>query len=198
MNRLTFLGIAFYVIVLTAPASAGPLIASGAATAVQVGSDWNYTVTLTNSSASTVSLGTFWFTWVPGEDFEPDKPVSETAPSGWEVNAITHGGANDGYAIRWEATSAANDLAPGQSLKFGFTSMDSPSVLSGDSPFYPGTLIGTSFVYQGGPFQGDSDQFIVSFTAVPEPSSLLLGILGATASFAYLRISRRRTRQASA
>ncbi len=187
MNRITYLGMAFCVLVITAPASAGTLIASGAATAVRSGSDWDYTVTLTNSSSSSVSLGTFWFTWVPGEDFEPDKPISETGPSGWEVNAITHGGTNDGYAIRWEATGAASDLAPGNSLVFGFVSPDSPTVLSGDSTFYPGTPIGTSFVYQNGPFQGLSDQFIVSFAAVPEPSSLLLGIVGAAASFAYLR-----------
>jgi len=136
--------------------------------------------------------------WVPGEDFGPHMPISETAPSGWEVNAITHGGSNDGYAIRWEATSAANDLAPGNSLVFGFISQDSPSVLSGDSPFYPGTPIGTSFVYQNGPFQGASDQFLVSFASVPEPSSIVLGIFGAAASFAYLRIKRKRMQRLGA
>jgi hypothetical protein len=130
--------------------------------------------------------------WVPGENFGPNKPISETAPSGWSVNAITHGGSSDGYAIRWEANGASKDLAPGQSLVFGFVSQDSPSMLSGDSPFYPTTPIGTSFVYQNGPFSGASDQFLVSFSSVPEPSSLLLGTFSAAASFAYLRIKRKR------
>jgi len=192
MNRLKWLGMTICIVLLTEPASVGGLIASGSATATADGSDFDYSITLTNSSSSTVSLGTFWFGWVPGEDFLPHTPISETSPSEWTVNAITHGGSNDGYAIRWEATSPASDLAPGNSLEFGFKSQDSPTVLSGDSPFYPGTPIGTSFVYQGGPFSGASDRFIVSFSAVPEPSSLLLGILGAGASSTYLWTKRKR------
>jgi len=191
MSRLTCLGVACCVVLFAAPAPAGSLVASGAATAIVDGTNFDYSIILTNSSASTVSLQTFWFGWVPGEDFLPHAPVSETSPSGWTVNAITHGGSNDGYAIRWEATSSASALTPGNSLEFGFTSQDSPAVLSGDSAFYPGTPIGTAFVYQNGPFVGASDQFIVTFSAVPEPSSLLLGTFGAAASFAYLRTRRK-------
>jgi hypothetical protein len=192
MNKFTYLAVACCVLVLAVPASKGQLTASGTAVGAPSGPNWDYTVTLTNSSSSTDSLGTFWFMWVPGEDFAPHAPISETAPSGWDVNAVTHGGATDGYAIRYEATSAANDLAPGQSLVFGFVSQDSPSVFAGDSPFYPTTPIGTSFVYQGGPFSGSSDQFVVAFASVPEPSSIVLGLLGTAASFAYLHVRRKR------
>jgi len=193
MRRFTCLGFALCIVLLTGPVSAASLTASGVAIGTPVGSDWSYSMTLTNSSSSTVSLATFWFGWVPGEDFLPHAPISESAPSNWAVNAITNGGAGDGYAIRYEATATAGDLAPGSSLVFGFMSHDSPTVLAGDSPFYPGTPAGTSFVYQGGPFSGASDQFIVTFQSVPEPSALLLGVIGAAASFVYARTRRRRS-----
>jgi hypothetical protein len=53
-------------------------------------------------------------------------------------------------------------------------------------------------VYQGGPFHGDSDQFLVTFSSLPEPSSIVLGIFGTAASFAYLRVRRKQTQGTSA
>ena len=35
------------------------------------GSDFDYTITLSNSASSTDPIGTFWFAWVPGDDFIP-------------------------------------------------------------------------------------------------------------------------------
>jgi hypothetical protein len=70
-----------------------------------------------------------------------------------------------------------------------FESSDTPAQIAGDSPFYPGTPVGTSFLYQGAPFQGDSRQFLVS--SVPEPSTLALGLIG-IASIAVLRLRRKR------
>jgi len=115
---------------------------------------------LTNSSTSTVSLETFWFAWTPGQDYLPTKPASETSPTGWNVDLISHNtNPPDGFAIRWVTTTAP--LAPGDSLQFGFVSSDSPATLAGDSTFFAKPPIGTSVVYQNGPFSGATDTFVV-------------------------------------
>ncbi len=176
----------------TRPVLAAGISASAVITATADGSNWDYAITLTNSSASTDPIGTFWFAWVPGEDFMPDSPSNVVAPTGWDVNAITHGAAPDGYAIRWEASPVANALAPGSSLSgFTFTSPDSPTTLMGISTPYQ-TAILTSVVFQGGPFQGATETFLVQFASVPEPSTLVLGGIGLCAACAYAGFKRRR------
>ncbi len=171
-----------------APASAGILDVSAVVSSAPDGPNFDYKIVLTNSSSSTDSLETFWFAWVPGKDFMPTNPVSVTPPAGWTDN-ITNGGPTDGFAIQFLTTTAA--LAPGNALTFAFTSADTPAQIAGNSPFYPGTPVGTSFVYQNGPFSGDSDVFQVS--AVPEPSSLVMSVIGGVA---LLRTARRRRRPA--
>jgi hypothetical protein len=169
------------------PVQAGPLNVSATISGVADGADFDYTITLTNSSSSTDSLETFWFAWVPGQDYLPTKPISETSPSGWSVNLISHNTSPpDGYAIRWVTTTAP--LMPGQSLTFGFTSADSPATIAGDSAFFAHPPIGTSFVYQDGPFQGASAQFVAQ--SVPEPSTLTLGIVGGLGCVAACRVRR--------
>lgn len=121
----------------------------------------NYTLTLSNSNASTASIETFWFGWVPGADFMPVSPTNVGTPAGW-TDQITHGGAGDGYAIQFVTSTAA--LAPGGSLTFTFTSTSSPATMAGDSPYYSTTPIGSSFVYSGPPESGASDQFVVETT----------------------------------
>ncbi len=152
------------------------LSASGLLSGSGSGGTFNYTLTLNNSAGSTANIETFWFSWVPGQDFMAVSPTNVATPAGWTDN-ITHGDGTDGYAIQFVTSTAP--LAPGGSLTFTFTSGSSPAIMAGDSPFYPTTPIGTSFVYSGGPFVGASDQFVV--TTVPEPSSLVLlagGLLG--------------------
>src|ERR1700721_2152987 len=100
---------------------------------------FNYNVTLTNTG--TTPLGTFWFSWVPGEDFLPTVPLSETSPAGWgnaagtsSTPAITgSGNSTDGSAIQWVAQSPSAAVMPGQSPGgFDFSSTTTPAGLSGD------------------------------------------------------------------
>jgi hypothetical protein len=195
MKQISFLISAVALVLLTAPAMAGTVLdVSGTITSTPDGSNFDYTITLTNSSASNVSLSTFWYAWIPGQDYLATSPISETSPPGWAVDLISHdaGPPPDGFAIRWVTTTAP--LAPGDSLTFGFVSADTPAEIAGASMFHadPTTGIfppvGTSFVYQGPPFSGASAQFVVQ--SVPEPSTLTLGIFGVLGSFVAVRARR--------
>lgn len=133
------------------------------------GGVFDYTITLNN--IGTTPIETFWYAWIPGQDYLATRPTPQL-PSGWTAT-ITGGSSGDGFAIRWTTTSAPIDA--GSSLNFEFSSTDTPTEIAGDSTFFPGTPVGTSFVYQGAPFSGGSDQFVVE--SVPEPSAVpTLGI----------------------
>lgn len=125
---------------------------------------YNYGVTLTDTG--TTKLGTLWFSWLPGEGFLPSSPSNFTSPAGWSA-ALTNGpgGTADGFSIQWVAQSASADLAPGNSMGgFGFSSADSPAVLSGSSPAHPASPILTSTVYSGMPFSDAGTSFVVTET----------------------------------
>lgn len=150
--------------------------------------DGLYTYDLSLTDTGTTQIGTFWYAWLPGEDFLPATPVDISAPLGWDLNAVTgKGNSSDGKAIRWEAT---DPLEPGQTVDgFEFSIDESPLVIFGDTPFYADTPIDTSVVYQGGPFQGGSASFVAN--PVPGPSgglTLACGLFGAT----WRRRARRR------
>lgn len=148
------------------------------------GTKFNYSITLDNNSPPNTPIETLWFAWVPGEDFLPTSPTSVTAPAGW-TGTIMGGGPGDGFSIEFTTTTAP--LNPGNSLIFQFQSADTPAQLAGNSPFFPTTPVGTSYVYEGAPFLSASGPFVVQ--SVPEPSSLVLFVLGGIALF-----QRRRTR----
>jgi hypothetical protein len=185
MKKIAFLFALGAGISYAASAMAGPIDASATVSAIADGPNWDYTITLKNLISSTDSVQTFWYAWVPGADFLPTSPSSVSSPTGW-TDQITHfpNVSTNGYAIQFVTTSAA--LTPGSELEFKFTSADTPAQLAGDSPFYPGTPVGTSFLYSGAPFQGDSLQFVV--TSVPEPSTLTLALVGGLVWFAGLRV----------
>ncbi|MDR3638060.1 MAG: hypothetical protein P4L84_29920 [Isosphaeraceae bacterium] len=192
MRRFMHLGIVMSVALMARPALAGSIVDPTAAiqrTSLG-GGDFDYKVTLTNSAASSAPIGTFWFSWVPGKDFLDNAPLSVTSPTGW-TDRVTHGGATDGYAIQWVA-STAGLLAPGNSATFEFTSTETPSQLMGNSPFYAAFPEGTAFVYSGAPFSDAGVQFVAS--AVPEPSSLALSLISMSGltMIAYKRNHRRR------
>ena len=125
--------------------------------------------TLTNASSSNAGIGTFWYAWVPGEDFLATSPISVSPPAGWTDN-ITNMGAGDGFAIQFLANSPANDVQPGSSLNFSFTTADSPASVNGNSVFFPGTPVSTSFVYPQGPFSDAGHQFVVTPAPTPTPT----------------------------
>jgi hypothetical protein len=138
-------------------------------------SEWQYSITLNNTGTN--PLGTFWFAWVPGQDYLSTNPISVISPTNWTDN-ITHGGSGDGYAIQWLAGS--NTLAAGSSLSgFSFDSADPPSSVFGNSAFFSHPPVGTSFVYSGAPFSDGGFELVAS--AVPEPATVGLILLGAPA-----------------
>src|SRR3954469_25608013 len=143
--------------------------ASGVISSTAAGPDTNYAINLTNASSSNSGIGTFWYSWVPGEDFLSTSPVSVSPPPGWSDN-ITNMGPGDGFAIQFLANSPANDVRPGSSLGFSFTSADSPTSVSGNSAFFPGTPVGTSFVSPQGPFSDAGHQFVMTPAPAPSPT----------------------------
>jgi hypothetical protein len=176
---------------LSRVASATP-IAAATASETPMGSDFQYSLVLKNNSATpgtaATAIGTFWFGWIPGEDFLETSPLSVSSPTGWQ-DQITHGGSNDGYAIQWTTTSPSFDLAAGGSLSgFSFTTVDGPGSVFGNSFFYPTTPTRTSFAYEGAPFSDAGSNFVPS---VPEPASVgLFALFGAA-----MLTRRRRDRQ---
>ena len=122
------------------------------------GGVFDYTLTLDDTG--TTNLETFWYAWVPGEDFMPVSPTNILSPANWNAN-ITGGGPNNGFAIQWLTSSSATPapLTPGHSFTFSFDSTATPAVMAGNSPFYPGTPTGTSFVYTGAPFSDAGFEF---------------------------------------
>jgi hypothetical protein len=121
---------------------------------------FQYSLSLTD--AGTTTIGTFWFSWVPGQDFMAVSPTSIVDPTGW-THIVTNFGSSDGFAIQWTATSSASYLQSGQTLTgFSFVSSSTPAQISGNSVFFPSTPVLTSFVYSQGPFSDGGVEFTVS------------------------------------
>lgn len=148
---------------------------------------YNYTILLKNDSSSQVSIGTFWFAWVPddyGYDLLASEPTVTQLPGGWSPY-INYGNYYypDGYSIEFY-NSSGSPLAPGGSYTFGFNSADSPATLLQNSP-YDSIPTLTSYVYSGYAFGDPGAEFLVTPTAVPEPSiAALLGICATSLLFA--------------
>jgi hypothetical protein len=134
---------------------------------------YDYTLTLFNTSSS-VSLGSFWYSWTPNISpffYLPSTPTSASAPVGWTANV-------DANSIQYSGNSGVF-LAPGQSINFHYVATFSPAQLTGDA--------GYSYVYSGG-IEGDPGAFVnVQTVAAPEPSSLGLVAAGLFASWVAAR-----------
>ncbi len=126
---------------------------------------YNYSVTLNDTGAT--AIGTFWFGWIPGQDFLTQNPSAIGFPSGWTDSIVAFGG---GYSIEWSANSAANYIQPGgSSFAFTFSSAETPAMLGANStlaPTYPST---TSYVYAAAPFVSSGVQItpVVGGAATP-------------------------------
>ena len=165
-----------------------PLLAQGTINAIGSLSDvpagggvYNYTITMQNAGSSTSPIGSFWYAWVPGQFYLPTAPSALLAPSGWTATVVSLGGAS---SIQYVASAAGSYIQPGSSLNFGFSSTDTPSVLAGNAPNFPGTPIGTTVVYGAGLFSLPSQTMVVN--SVPEPAASILLSLSAL-SFLIIR-----------
>jgi Hint domain len=111
---------------------------------------WQYSLSLTDTGTTTI--GTFWFAWVPGENFLTTPPSSVSNPAGWQ-DQVTTDFPGDGFGVQWTASLPSNALQPGDTLTgFSFTSTDAPSAVIGTSAVHPTFSVETAFIYSGAPF----------------------------------------------
>jgi len=132
-------------------------------------SPYDYSLSFSDASSATSPIGSVWYAWVPGAFYLPATPLNASAPAGWTATI-------DDNSIQFIASSAANDIKPGQTLSgFSYHATFSPAQLVADPD------AGISVAYAG-PLESDAGQ---TFTvqAVPEPSTLMLLISGAAGLF---------------
>jgi hypothetical protein len=157
----------------------GAEVASATISSMQSGpGSSQYNLALNNTGTTT--LGTFWFSWIPGDNFMPVSPTGITSPGGWQ-DMVTHGGPSNGFAIQWTAKTPANDLAAGSSLTgFSFDSSLTSAQLESPSTGHPSDPVATAFVYRGAPFSDPGFQLTAAQpgATTPEPSNFLLGAFG--------------------
>lgn len=167
----------------------GSISALGQLTDVAAGGGlYNYTLTMHNGAGSTSPIGSFWYAWIPGQFYLPTAPSNLQAPNGWTAGVVTLGGAS---SIQYIASTSASYIQPGSALTFGFSSTDTPAVLAGNAPNFPGTPIGTTVVYAAGLFSLPSETMVV--TSVPEPGASALFLSGVAGLLLFSRANRRRT-----
>lgn len=161
---------------------------SASITAAQNGANWNYTINLKNTgTAGQGNIETFWFAWIPGDDFLPSVPNVTGKPTGW-TDYVEQNPFYGGYSIEfYDQTVGTDPLTPGQtSNAFTFTSPDSPTVLQGNDHYFGFYPITESYIYssQGASTAGLDPTGVfnvfpnISITTVPEPASIVLGGIG--------------------
>jgi hypothetical protein len=116
--------------------------------------NYHYTITITNTGTTTI--GTFWFSWIPGADFLPSTPVSHATPANWTALVLP---GSPGTSIRWVAGAAGLIPTGGNLAGFSFDSPDSPATLVAAPPGFAADENVTSFFYAGAPLQGPGFQF---------------------------------------
>jgi hypothetical protein len=132
---------------------------------------FQYNLTLNNTGTTTI--GTFWFSWIPGRGFLSVTPTNVLSPADWG-DVLTNGG----DAIRWTTSTL---LAAGASVTgFTFDSTETPAQLAG--PFAgpglgTGDPVDTAFVYIAAPLADPGFQLVAAAAKnapVPEPSPLAI------------------------
>lgn len=125
---------------------------------------YKYSITLTDTG--TTPIGTFWFSWVPGEGFLPDFVTFPSSQGGWSAQITDGQPPANGYSILWTASGASLALLPGQTLDiFTFTSSTAPATLFGNSAIHPPMPVTTSTVYSGAPFSDAGFTFAATAAA---------------------------------
>jgi hypothetical protein len=127
-----------------------------------IGNVYQYTITLADTG--TTAIGTFWFGWVPGQDYMSQRPTAIGSPNGW-TSAITGGGTGDGFAIQWIAGAESAIQPGGVSAAFTFSSTETPQQMAAASPFHADPPTTTSVTYTGGPFSSAGDTIVASVEA---------------------------------
>lgn len=157
-------GVVLFAALVPAVASEAAELAAGVALYKQVDAS-TYRVSIDLKDTGTTNLGTLWYGWVPGEDFLPVAPTNIVSPAGWTAT-VTHESANDGFAVQW--VNQSGPLTPGAVLSgFGFDIQQTPTQLTGNSTVFPGSAVGTTFVYGGTPFSDAGSQFTILPATAP-------------------------------
>jgi hypothetical protein len=165
----------------------GAEIATASISVVEIGpGEFQYSLTLNDTG--TTQLGTFWFSWIPGDNFMPVSPTAVTSAAGWR-DVVTQGGPSGGSAIQWTAVAPAGDLSTGNSLAgFSFESSLTLAQLESPSSGHPADPVATAFVYGGAPFSDAGFKLTVApaVASSPEPSTFILAACGLGA-FLFLK-----------
>jgi hypothetical protein len=115
--------------------------------------------------SGTTSVGTVWYSWIPGEDFLGIRPTNLVAPPGWTVQ-VTNLGTSDGFAVQWINNNGP--LMPGKTLSgFAFDTTQTPAELAGSSPVFSSAALSTTFIYSGAPFSDAGFELNINPTAHP-------------------------------
>ncbi len=139
-------------------------VASGTVSGTGTG-PYVYNLTFSDAAGAT-SIGSIWYSWIPGQFYLPSTPTSASAPAGWTATVLLN-------SVQYVANSPANYLAAGQSLSgFSYQAAFSPTQLAAA----PNS--GVSVAYSGGLFSDAGQTFTVQIVPAPEPSGLMLLVSG--------------------
>jgi hypothetical protein len=142
---------------------------------------YTYNLSFSDAASSTSPVGSVWYAWIPGAFYLPGVPTSAAAPAGWTA-------AVDANSVQFVASSPTNAITAGSSLSgFSYQAAFSPAQLAAAANS------GLSVAYAGGIESGASFTFTVQPAVVPEPSTLVLLVCGATG---LCLVGRRRLRAA--
>ncbi|MGD0262158.1 MAG: PEP-CTERM sorting domain-containing protein [Verrucomicrobiota bacterium] len=142
---------------------------------------YTYSLSFSDAAGATSPVGSVWYAWTPGNFYLPGVPTSASAPAGWTATVSSD-------SVQFVANAPADYITAGSSLSgFGYQAAFSPAQLAAAANS------GRSDAYSGGLFSDAGDIFTVQTVTVPEPSSLMLLICGATG---LCLIGRRRLRAA--
>jgi hypothetical protein len=132
------------------------------------GGVYHYTITLHNTGTTTI--GSLWFSWIPGENFMTAVPTSITSPASW--TGSLQGGAGSA-SILWQANTAAARLAAGGTLNtFTFNSTHTPAQMDGLSVNDTRYHVTDSYIYSAGALSDAG--YLFTMTVTPAPSAAAL------------------------